>query len=317
VNGPAASWVPDPGRWRALAVTQIAGFMSLLDTSIVNVALPSIQRDLGASTQTVQWVVSGYALTFALALVPAGRLGDAFGRRPMFLISLSAFVATSALSGAAPTAELLVAARLLQGLAGGALTPQNSGLIQDLFRGAERGRAFGILGATIGLSTAVGPVVGGVILALVGGSESWRWVFYVNVPIGVVALLLALRFVPSAGGAAGRPFDLDLIGSLLLGGSVFSLLLPLVESQNGGLGGLWWLWVVAAMLLVAFAWWEERTARRGRQPLLDPLWRGSRATPPVWGSGCSTFSGSPVSGWCSPGSSRRASATHPCTPVWP
>ncbi len=270
MNGPAASWVPNPGRWRALAVTQFAGFMTLLDTSIVNVALPSIERELDASMQTVQWVVSGYALTFALALVPAGRLGDALGRRPMFLIALSAFVATSALSGAAPTAELLVAARLLQGLAGGALAPQNSGLIQDLFRGAERGRAFGILGATIGLSTAVGPVVGGVILALVGGTDSWRWVFYVNVPIGVVALLLALRFVPPTGGTGGRTFDLDLIGSLLLGGSVFSLLLPLVEAENGGLAALWWLWAVAVMLLVAFARWEERTARRGRQPLLDP-----------------------------------------------
>ena len=93
--------------------------------------------------------------------------------------------------------------------------------------------------------------------------------FYVNVPIGVVALLLAVRFVPSTGGARGRTFDLDLIGSLLLGGSVFSLLLPLVEAENGGLAELWWLWVVAAMLLVAFAWWEERTKRRGRQPLLD------------------------------------------------
>jgi MFS family permease len=131
----------DPKRWRALAVTQVAGFMSLLDVSIVNVALPSIQRGLGASAETVQWVVSGYALTFGLALVPAGRLGDTLGRRRMFLIALTAFVVTSALSGAAPTAELLIVARLLQGVAGGMLVPQNSGLIQDLFRGAERGRA--------------------------------------------------------------------------------------------------------------------------------------------------------------------------------
>jgi MFS family permease len=142
--------------------------MSLLDVSIVNVALPSIQRGLDASPGTTQWVVSGYALAFGLALVPAGRLGDTFGRRPMFMIALAAFVTTSALSGAAPTIELLIVARLLQGVAGGALTPQNSGLIQDLFRGPERGRAFGVLGATIGLSTAVGPVVGGLILAAFG-----------------------------------------------------------------------------------------------------------------------------------------------------
>jgi EmrB/QacA subfamily drug resistance transporter len=260
----------DPKRWRALAVTQVAGFMSLLDVSIVNVALPSIQRGLGASAETVQWVVSGYALTFGLALVPAGRLGDTLGRRRMFLIALTAFVVTSALSGAAPTAELLIVARLLQGVAGGMLVPQNSGLIQDLFRGAERGRAFGILGATIGLSTAAGPVIGGLILALLSGPDGWRGVFYVNVPIGLVALALAMRFVPAASGDRSRGADLDLIGSLLLGGGVLALLFPVVQAQNGDLGRLWWLFVLALLLLAAFARWELVTARRGRSPLLDP-----------------------------------------------
>jgi EmrB/QacA subfamily drug resistance transporter len=260
----------DPKRWRALAVTQVAGFMSLLDVSIVNVALPSIQRGLGASAETAQWVVSGYALTFGLALVPAGRLGDTLGRRRMFLIALTAFVVTSALSGAAPTAELLIVARLLQGVAGGMLVPQNSGLIQDLFRGAERGRAFGILGATIGLSTAAGPVAGGLVLALLSGPDGWRGVFYVNVPIGLVALALAMRFVPATSGDRSRGADLDLIGSLLLGGGVLALLFPVVQAQNGGLGRLWWLFVLAGLLLAAFARWELVTARRGRSPLLDP-----------------------------------------------
>jgi MFS family permease len=122
-----------------LTVSLAAAFMTLLDVSIVNVALPSIERDLGASAASVQWVISGYALAFGLVLVPAGRLGDMLGRRRMFLIALSAFVATSALSGAAPTISLLIAARLLQGVAGGMLIPQNSGLIQELFSGAERG----------------------------------------------------------------------------------------------------------------------------------------------------------------------------------
>jgi EmrB/QacA subfamily drug resistance transporter len=266
----AAEQEADPRRWRALAVTQIAGFMSLLDVSIVNVALPSIQRGLGASAESAQWVVSGYALTFGLALVPAGRLGDTLGRRRMFLIALTAFVITSALSGAAPSPELLVAARLLQGVAGGMLVPQNSGLIQDLFRGAERGRAFGILGATIGLSTAAGPVAGGLILALLSGPDGWRGVFYVNVPIGLVALALAMRFVPAGSGARSRGAHLDLVGSLLLGGGVLALLLPLVQSQGGGLAGLWWLFALAAALLAAFARWELETARRGREPLLDP-----------------------------------------------
>ncbi len=258
------------GRWRALAVSQIAAFMALLDVSIVNVALPSIERGLGASPATVQWVVSGYGLTFGLALIPAGRLGDILGRRRMFLIGLSAFVVTSALTGAAPTTGLLIAARLLQGVAGGVLIPQNSGLIQELFQGAERGKAFGILGTTIGLATAAGPVIGGLILAVFTGPDAWRWVFYVNVPIGLVAFLLAIRFVPRLASGTGKRTHLDLVGTVLLGCGVLSLLLPLVNAVSGGPGRLWPLLGVAPLLLFAFGRWELRCARRGRQPLLDP-----------------------------------------------
>jgi EmrB/QacA subfamily drug resistance transporter len=260
----------DPRRWRALAVTQFAAFMVLLDVSIVNVALPSIERGMAVSATTAQWVVSGYALSLGLTLVSAGRLGDALGRRPMFLVALAAFVVTSSLTGAAPSPTLLIAARLLQGVAGGMLIPQNTGLIQQLFRGAERGRAFGILGATVGLATAAGPVIGGLILAVVSGPDAWRWVFYVNVPIGLVALVLAARLVPAAAGAGWRGADLDLVGSLLLGGGVLSLLVPLVDADSGGVTRLWWLWLLAALLLAAFGRWEMRTVRRGRQPLLDP-----------------------------------------------
>ncbi len=262
--------LPDPGRWRALVVTQFAAFMVLLDVSIVNVALPSIERGLAVSAASAQWVVSGYALALGLTLVAAGRLGDSLGRRPMFLIALSAFVVASALTGAAPSIELLIAARLLQGVAGGMLIPQNSGLIQQLFRGAERGRAFGIMGGTVGLATAAGPVIGGLIMALIPGPDDWRWVFYVNVPIGLVALVLATRFVPSTTGEGWHGTHLDLVGSLLLGGGVLSLLVPMVDAGSGGLNRLWWLWGVAALLLAVFCWWEVRTVRWGRQPLLDP-----------------------------------------------
>ncbi len=274
-GGQATGSVPlregaNPRRWRALAVSLIAAFMALLDVSIVNVALPSMERGLGAAAGTVQWVVSGYALAFGLALVPAGRLGDALGRRYMFLIALSAFVVTSALSGVAPTIGLLIAARLLQGVAGGMLIAQNSGLIQELFRGAERGRAFGLLGATVGVSTAAGPVIGGLILAAFTGPDGWRWVFYVNVPIGLVALVLAARLVPSPTGDRSRGIDLDMVGAVLLGGGVLSLLLPLVDAENGSLSRLSWLFGVAVLLLAGFVRWEGRTVRRGRQPLLDP-----------------------------------------------
>ncbi|MCW2533414.1 MAG: transporter [Blastococcus sp.] len=260
----------DHRRWRALTVSLVGAFMVLLDVSIVNVALPSIEREFSVSAGTAQWVVSGYALTFGLALVPAGRLGDTFGRRRMFLIALSAFVLTSALTGAAQTTGWLLAARLLQGVAGGMLIPQNVGLIQDMFRGAERARAFGILGSVVGLSTATGPVVGGVILDLAGSQDGWRWVFYVNVPIGLVALVLAYRLVPARSTARTRGAHLDLVGSLLLGAGVLGLLLPVVSTESGGPGWLWWLFVPAALLLTAFARWEVRTAARDRAPLLDP-----------------------------------------------
>jgi EmrB/QacA subfamily drug resistance transporter len=260
----------DPRRWRALTVSMVGAFMVLLDVSIVNVALPSIEREFGVSVGTAQWVVSGYALTFGLALVPAGRLGDTVGRRRMFLIALSAFVLTSALTGAAQTTWWLLAARLLQGVAGGMLIPQNVGLIQDLFRGPERGRAFGVLGSVVGLSTATGPVVGGLILALAGSHDGWRWVFYVNVPIGLVALVLAYRLVPANSTPRTRGIHLDLVGSLLLGAGVLGLLLPVVATESGGASWLWWLFVPAVLLFTAFARWEVRTASRGRAPLLDP-----------------------------------------------
>ncbi|SEO46771.1 MFS transporter [Trujillonella endophytica] len=259
---------PDPRRWRALSVTLVAGFMTLLDVSIVSVALPSMTEGLDATPATIQWVVSGYALTFGLMLVPAGRLGDAFGRRRLFLVGLAGFVLSSAAAGAAPSVGLLVAARLVQGLAAGCLAPQNSALIQQLFRGAERGRAFGMFGATIGVSTATGPVVGGVILALAGDADGWRWIFYVNVPIGVLAFVLALRLLPRGG--SGRSGHIDGVGVALLGLGALALLFPLVQAESGGLGELWWLFPVGLALMVAFARWEQRVVRRGGQPVFDP-----------------------------------------------
>jgi EmrB/QacA subfamily drug resistance transporter len=258
----------DPARWRALVVTLCGGFMVLLDITIVTVAVPSIQRGLGASPSGVQWVVSGYPLMFGLALVAGGRLGDALGRRRMYLIALSGFVLTSALAGAAPTLTLLVIARLLQGLAAGLITPQNAGLIQDLFRGAERGRAFGMLGATIGLSTAIGPVAGGAIINGFGEPDGWRWVFLVNVPVGAVALVLAARLVPRLDRPSRRS-DLDLLGMLLLGLTVLCVLFPVVQSESGGLRRLWWLIPLAVPLLLAFLRWERRRVTTGRAPLLD------------------------------------------------
>jgi EmrB/QacA subfamily drug resistance transporter len=266
-HAPGSGSEPDPRRWKALAVTLVAGFMSLLDVSIVAVALPSMQQGLGTGPSGVQWVVSGYALTFGLALVPAGRLGDAIGRRTMFLAALTGFVLCSAIAGVAPTTEVLIAARLAQGVAAGSLAPQNSALIQQMFQGAERGRAFGFFGATVGISTAVGPVVGGALLALAGEADGWRWIFYVNVPIGLVALVLAARLLPR--GRGGPRGHVDLVGVGLLGCGVFAVMLPLVLAEAGGLSRLWWSFPLGAVLLVGFVRWERRVTDRGREPLLN------------------------------------------------
>jgi EmrB/QacA subfamily drug resistance transporter len=258
----------DPRRWRALVVTLAGGFMILLDVSIVTVAIPSIETGLGTSPSGVLWVVSGYPLTFGLALVAGGRLGDAFGRRNMYLIALSGFVATSVLAGLAPNIMWLVIARLLQGLIAGLVTPQNGGLIQDLFRGPERGRAFGLLGATIGLSTAAGPVIGGFILGVAGEPNGWRWVFLVNLPFGLLTLVLALLLVPRTPKRTTRA-DIDYAGILLLGLAVLCLMYPVVLSDSGGIRDFWWMFLVAVPLGWAFLRWERRRVAQERSPLVD------------------------------------------------
>ncbi|EGX61496.1 transmembrane efflux protein [Streptomyces zinciresistens K42] len=267
-GGREDGYEPDPRRWRALWVTLVAGFMSLLDVTIVAVALPTVQHDLGASPAQVQWVVSGYSLTFALALVTAGRLGDALDRRRIFLTALCGFVVFSAACGAAPGITWLVAARLAQGLAAGFMAPQNSALIQQLFRGAERGRAFGYFGATVGISSASGPLAGGLILALADGTQGWRWIFYVNVPIGVLAVLLGRRLLPRTRRTGRRHVDVP--GVLLLGVGVLALMYPLVQAEAGGLGRLWWMFLVGAAVLAVFVRRQYRLVARGTGPLLDP-----------------------------------------------
>lgn len=262
----AAAGEPDPRRWRALSVALTAGFMTLLDVSIVNVALPSVRTALGASAAELQWIVSGYALTFGLVLVAAGRLGDARGRRSMFVVGVGVFTGASVAAGLAPTAAWLVAARLVQGVGGGILNPQVSGLIQQLFRGAERGRAFGRLGTTIGISTAVGPVLGGLILSLAGPQHGWRWVFLVNLPVGLLTIVLARRFIdPVRDPEPVR--DLDPVGALVLGVGVVGLLWPLVSDSWQGVDAA--LLALGVVALVGFVAWERRLGALGRAPMVQ------------------------------------------------
>jgi EmrB/QacA subfamily drug resistance transporter len=257
-------------RWRALAVTLLVGSMSLLDVTIVNVAVPSMQQGLGASPAAIQWIVSGYALTFGLTLVAGGRLGDVVGRRRMFLVGLVLFTLTSAAAGLAPDEHLLVVARLLQGAAAGLLTPQNSGLIQQLFTGEERGRAFGVFGTTVGVSSAIGPVLGGLIIAGFGTEHGWRWVFFVNVPIGVVGMVLAARWLPRPQPREGTVrSQIDGVGSLLLGSAVLAVLLPIIGAMSDPTTPLWLLMLLGPVTAWLFVRWERRVVRRGGAPLLD------------------------------------------------
>ncbi|MEU0251575.1 MFS transporter [Streptomyces sp. NPDC006184] len=260
---------PDERRWKALGVCLAAGFISLLDTSIVNVALPSMEHGMGASQAAQSWVVSGYALTFGLALVPAGRLGDMRGRRQAFLVGLALFTVASAACGLAPGPSWLVLFRLIQGTAAGMVAPQTSGLIQQMFQGAERAKAFGLLGSVIGVSTAVGPLAGGLLIDAVGTDDGWRWVFFVNLPIGVAAFVAGLRLLPRFAVPAGKREEFDPIGVLLLGAGVVALMLPLVQEQQWTGREKWALMPVAVVLLGAFWVWEKRQGLRGHAPLVD------------------------------------------------
>jgi len=258
----------DPRRWPALAACVSALFITLLDVSIVNVALPSIGRSTGADASELQWVVSGYALAFGMVPIIGGRLGDDRGRKRMLLIGIASFVGCSALVGFAPTPGVLILGRVLQGLAGGLLNPQVSGIVQQLFPPGERAKAFGALGAAVGIATAAGPVVGGLIIA-VGGSEfGWRLCFLVNVPIGILSLVLCARLLPPSPARDGtRPLDLP--GAALLAVAVFGLLFPAVEFDASHDLRLAFLVLPALAVLAGFVAWERGPAARRGYPLID------------------------------------------------
>jgi EmrB/QacA subfamily drug resistance transporter len=245
-----------------------AVFLTLLDVSIVTVALPSIGRGIGADAAQLQWVISGYALAFGMVPIIGGRLGDDRGRKNMLLVGIAAFVVCSALVGLAPTPGVIIAARVVQGLAGGLLNPQVSGLIQQLFPPVERGKAFGALGAAVGIATAAGPVLGGAIIALGGEQFGWRLCFLVNVPIGIVSFLLCRKLLPGTPRRDSAP-ALDLPGAALLTVGAFGLLFPAVEFDADHDARLFVLVVPALAVLAGFVAWERGPARRRGHPLID------------------------------------------------
>jgi EmrB/QacA subfamily drug resistance transporter len=248
-------------KWWTLILISIATFMLLLDITVVNVALPDIQRDLDAGLSSLQWVVDAYSLTLAAFLLTAGSLGDRLGRRRVFSVGFGVFTVASLLCGLAGDPTLLNLARGLQGVGGAAMFATSLALIGQEFHGRDRATAFGVWGATVGGAVAIGPLVGGVVTEHLG----WEWIFFVNIPIGVVAI--ALTEARLANVAAQDPARLDLPGLATFSGGLFLLILGLIRANAEGWGSAPIVASLAgsAALLLAFLVVETRSDH----PMLD------------------------------------------------
>ncbi|MFE7591104.1 MFS transporter [Kitasatospora sp. NPDC057512] len=252
-----------------LVTVLLGAFLPMLDFFIVNVALPTIDHDLAAGPAVLELVAAGYGIAFAVLLVLGGRLGDSYGRRRLFVIGAVAFALTSLACGLAPGAWSLVAARAAQGASAALLIPQVLGTITAATEGARRGRALSVYGAVGGISVVIGQVLGGMLVAADLFGTGWRSVFLLNVPFALLAVVLAVRYVPESRSATAARVDVP--GTVLLTATLLSLLVPLMEGRAAG----WplWSWVLLALfpvLAVAFGVVERRAERRGDTPLVPP-----------------------------------------------
>jgi EmrB/QacA subfamily drug resistance transporter len=256
-------------RWLILAVVLAAECMDLIDSTVVNVAAPSIARDFHASSSSLEWILSGYPLAISVGLILGGRLGDLFGRRAMFLVGTTGFTLASALCGLAPNTEVLIAARLIQGGFAAMMLPQGFGVLRETFPADERQQAFALFGPVIGLSAVFGPLIGGSLVNWNLFGSDWRLVFLVNVPIGVAAVLAGLRLLPHS--ERDRGIQLDLGGSALVALFAVLLVYPLIEGREHGWP--WWTYASIALgvvLIVAFGFYQRYRDRRGLDPLVTP-----------------------------------------------
>lgn len=256
------------GRWLVLVITLAAVFMQLLDTTITTVAVPAIQSNLGASSAEIQFILAGYSLAFACALVTGGRLGDIYGRKKMFLIGMTGFTIVSAVCGAAPDPTTLVVARLVQGAFSALMFPQVLSIVQVVFPRAQRGKALAVYGATIGLATILGPVTGGFLIDLNIADSGWRSIFYINIPIGLLALILGVMRIPES--KVRNAARLDLPGASLVTIGLFMLVFPLVIGHDQD----WPAWAFAMMaggllVLAIFGVYEHRRSMAETSPLVN------------------------------------------------
>ncbi|MCS5734505.1 MFS transporter [Herbiconiux daphne] len=261
-----------PQRRRALIVCLAVTALTVLDVTKANVALPSIEAALGASSTELQLIISGYVLAFGLALVPAGRLGDQRSRRLLFIVGLSIFTAMSLLCALAPTSEALLVARFAQGVGAGIQSPQVLGLLQTIFRGPERAKAFGAFGVTVGIAMAIGPTLGGLAIVIGGPQDGWRGIFFMNVPLGLTILALAVWALPRLPRGAPAALDMDPVGLSLLGVAVLGLMWPFLFTTGSPDDdpARWWVLLVSGAAVLALARWERRYAAAGRRPILPP-----------------------------------------------
>lgn len=260
---------PDPAayrwRWAVLAVVLVADVIDLVDATIVHVAGPAIRDDLGGGPATLQWLAAAYTLTFAIFLITGARLGDIYGRRRLFLIGLTGFVAASAACALAPSTGVLLVARALQGGFGAILIPQGFGMLKEVFAEDQLGKVFGLFGPVMGLSTVAGPIVAGLLVDADLLGTGWRAVFLINVPLGLVALVVAVRVLPPSRPAPG--IRLDVVGMLLVGLAAIALIFPLIEGRERD----WPLWTFAMLgagVLLTFAFGLHLRHRR-TSPLIE------------------------------------------------
>ncbi len=249
-------------RWLVLAILCVGVFMLLLDGTIVNIAVPNIMTSLGTGFSEVEWVMNAYLLTFAVLLITSGRLGDLYGRKAMFMAGLSVFSLASLACGLAPSVGFLIAFRAVQGVGGAMMMPNTLSIISNVFPPEERGKAMGFWGGVSGISLALGPSLGGLLVE----AASWRWIFFINVPIGLILLPVAYRFVPEST-EPGAAKQIDYPGVIVLTLSLLALTFALIEGQNYGWTSplILSLFAAAVIGLVVFVLIE----RRQSQPLMQ------------------------------------------------
>jgi EmrB/QacA subfamily drug resistance transporter len=252
--------------WRVLSIMLAGIFMALLDVTIVNVALPAIQNGIHVSGTVLEWVVSGYALAFGLVLIPAGRLGDDIGHKYTFISGLALFTLSSLGCALAQEPWQIITARVFQGFGAGIFAPAIAASIRILFEGRARSHAFSVLGAVIGASTALGPLIGGIMVQYVG----WQSVFMVNVPIGLILIPLAIWKLP-AYSPETKDHTHDHAGLFLLSAGLITLLFPLIEGQRLGWPAWTWISLVASVILLTTFWHvENKLLESNKEPLLPP-----------------------------------------------